>query len=423
MHSNISSHFDSHNVLNNAQHGFRKKRSCISQLIITLNDFADCLKSKQQIDAILLDFSKAFDKVDHEGLILKLEHLGVRDSLLAWIRSFLIGRNQKVLVDGVSSDPKPVLSGVPQGTVLGPLLFLVYINDISDGLSKGSQINLFADDGLLYRTINNIKDSEALQTDLNLLQKWEKEWKMEFHPQKCQLLRVSNKQNKILYNYKIHNIPIIETSSAKYLGVLIDSNLSWKSQYNYVNKKANHVLSLLKRNFHFCSTSVKSKCYTTLIRPIVDYGCEVWDPHFQTDIDFIEKIQKRAARFATNNYCMKSGNSSKNLSSLNWDTLENRRSKIKLTTFQNARLENIYIPLSHLKHNSSRTRAGGNGLTYSREFSPVDGHIYSFFPSVTRLWNQLPTEVKSCNDVDSFKININNIDIASLKSKAYPHKY
>ena len=183
------------------------------------------------------------------------------------------------------------------------------------------------------------------------------------------------------------------------------------------------ILSLLKRNFHFCSTSVKSKCYTTLIRPIVDYGCEVWDPHFQTDIDFIEKIQKRAARFATNNYCMESGNSFKNLSSLNFDTLENRRSKIKLTTFQNARLGNIYIPLSHLKHNSSRTRAGGNGLTYSREFSPVDGHIYSFFPSVTRLWNQLPTEVKSCNDVDSSKININNIDIASLKSKAYPHKY
>ena len=96
------------------------------------------------------------------------------------------------------SDPKPVLSGVPQGTVLGPLLFLVCIKDISGGLSKGSQINLFADNGLLYRTINNIKDSEALQPDLNLLQKWEKEWKMEFHPQKCQLLRVSNKQNKIL---------------------------------------------------------------------------------------------------------------------------------------------------------------------------------------------------------------------------------
>ena len=173
VHSNIMTHFDSHKILNNAQHGFRKRRSCTSQLINTLDNFADCLKLKQQIDAVLLDFSKAFDKVDHEGLILKLKHLGICNPLLEWIRSFLIGRSQKVIVDGMASNPKPVLSGVPQGTVLGPLFFLVYINDISEGLTEGTKISLFADDSLLYRKINSTNDSIILQKDLDALQRWE----------------------------------------------------------------------------------------------------------------------------------------------------------------------------------------------------------------------------------------------------------
>ena len=131
VHSNIMSHLEKNNALNDAQHGFRKKRSCVSQLITTLHDFATCLNNKEQIDAVILDFSKAFDKVDHEGLLLKLEHYGIRNSLLNWSRSFLLERKQKVLVDGKASSPTSVMSGVPQGTVMGTLFFLIYINDIS----------------------------------------------------------------------------------------------------------------------------------------------------------------------------------------------------------------------------------------------------------------------------------------------------
>ena len=128
-----------------------------------------------------MDFSKAFDKVDHEKLLSKLSSLGISDSLHLWIRSFLSGREQTVVVDGSSSTPAPVLSGVPQGSVLGPLLFLAYINDINKHLSEGTKIRLFADDSLLYRIIRTEEDSATLQKDLDTLQAWEIENKMEFH--------------------------------------------------------------------------------------------------------------------------------------------------------------------------------------------------------------------------------------------------
>ena len=220
--SSIMSHFDKFSILDDAQHGFRKNRSCVSQLIITLKDFADTLKNKEQTDAILLDFSKAFDKVDHLGLISKLEHYGIRGPLLEWTSSFLIGRKQCVVVDGKASTPTDILSGVPQGTVLGPLFFLVYINDISKNLSVGTKIRLFADDSLLYRTIRSPKDCEILQNDLNNLQKWEKLWKMEFHPGKCHLLQITNKNSPIHFNYKIHNTLLTKVDCAKYLGIIID---------------------------------------------------------------------------------------------------------------------------------------------------------------------------------------------------------
>ena len=207
----------------------------------------------------MLDFSKAFDKVDHKGLIMKLENLGIRGSLLSWISSFLFNREQVVLVDGRESEAKPVLSGVPQGTVLGPLFFLIYINDISKGLSKGTSLILFADDSLLYRQINSPEDCKILQNDLNTLQSWETKWKMEFHPHKCQFLRITNKKKHFIpFDYYIHNVKLNLTDSAKYLGVIIDEKLKWKQQYNHVFKKANKALAFLRRNLHSCPKHIKN---------------------------------------------------------------------------------------------------------------------------------------------------------------------
>ena len=179
IYSSIWHHLEEHNIICNEQHGFRAGHSCETQLLITIHDFAQNLNNRKQTDVILLDFTKAFDKVSHKRLCSKLAHYGIRGALLTWINDFLTGRTQRVIVNGCISDDTGVSSGVPQGTVLAPLLFLVYINDLPKNIV--SSVKLYADDVLIYRIINSEQDHMILQQDLNMLQKWADTWLMMFN--------------------------------------------------------------------------------------------------------------------------------------------------------------------------------------------------------------------------------------------------
>ena len=153
---------------------------------------------------------------------------------------------------------------------------------------------------------------------------------MEFHPNKCQMIRLTNKtEHIVIFKYNIHNVILQEFDSAKYLGVTIDSHLNWKSQCNNVSKKASFMLSFLERNFSKCPPKVKENLFNALVRPLLEYGCYVWDPYFDNQINRLEMINKRAARFITGNYKMIHGNTDKNMKSLGWSSLSQRRSKIK----------------------------------------------------------------------------------------------
>ena len=197
-------HLDNYSILHEAQHGFRKCRSCESQLILTIQDLAKGLDDSSQIDAILLDLSKAFDKVPHLRLLYKLNHYGVRGQVLKWVTAFLSGRSQSVVCEGLASTTKPVTSGVPQGSVLGPLLFLVYINDLPSCVR--STPRLFADDCLLYRRIYTPSDCDILQSDLGRSREWATTWQMCFNPAKCEVLRVTRRtKNVIQSSYYIQN--------------------------------------------------------------------------------------------------------------------------------------------------------------------------------------------------------------------------
>jgi len=177
------------------QHGFREKRSCESQLLMLVKNLFKSVYKKKQTDLILLDFSKAFDKVSHEKLALKIHCYGIRGPALIWFKGFLDNRHQSVIVNGSSSEPIPVSFGVPQGSVLGPLLFLININDVP--MNVKSKVRLFADDIALYLTISTSSQSEILQKDLDNLERWSHKWDIEFNPSKCQVIHITRSKNPI----------------------------------------------------------------------------------------------------------------------------------------------------------------------------------------------------------------------------------
>ena len=318
-------HVDKHSILSDCQHGFRARRSCETQLVTLQHDLASTLDKGVQTDMVVLDFSKAFDRVPHRRLLRKLHHYGIRGNTHQWITSFLLGRIHRVTVEGCSSDSVPVVSGVPQGSVLGPLLFLLFINDLPDKII--SKTRLFADDCIVYRPIYDKNDCAVLQQDLDALAEWESKWGMEFHPQKCSVLRVSRSRSPIIHSYKLKGHILITENTTKYLGVDLQTTLSWKTHIDRISKKANSMLGFLRRNLRSCSEDTKANAYFSMVRSNLEYCSSVWNPHQKDQIRKLEMIQRRAARYTTNRYRNTSSVSSM-LDHLQWESLESRRSKI-----------------------------------------------------------------------------------------------
>ena len=399
-------HLSRLNLLTDCQHGFRKQRSCETQLIITVDDLAKNLDANEQVDVILLDFSKAFDKVPHRRLLHKLQFYGVRGSLLCWIKDFLRDRQQKVILDGKASNIAPVVSGVPQGTVLGPLLILVYINDLPEGIT--STTRLFADDSIVYRKVRSVDDCFNLQQDLDRLQQWEKRWLMSFNQVKCEVLRVHKNRKPIDYTYTIHEQPLALVENVKYLGLNITKNLSWNKHIDIITKKAHNSISFLQRNLHTCPPKTKTQAYNTLVRPILEYSSVAWDPHTVSNTNKLEGVQRRAARFILNNYSHESSVTAM-LNTLEWDSLKVRRTRAKAIMIYKVIYKLVAIPSSSLISNKVTTR--GHQFKYIQPHARTGVYQSSFFPSSIRIWNSLPQTLLLRPTLDSFKEGLLSIPI------------
>ena len=275
---------------------------------------------------MILDFSKAFDTVPHRKLLHKLEAYGISGPILNWINSFLTQRSMCVVVEGEKSRPVEVGSGVPQGTVLGPLLFLCHINDLPERVT--SQIRLFADDCLLYRAINTANDHLRLQQDLNNLQTWAQEWGMKFNVKKCYLLSTLNKSSHF---YTIGDHILQQVQNNPYLGITFSEDLKWKTQIDNICKRANSNLGFLCRNLHHCPEPCRKNAYLALVRSRLEYGCCIWDPYLKGDIDKLEKIQRSAARYIKRDYRSRQEDCvTEMLKDLGLPSLEERRRQLRL---------------------------------------------------------------------------------------------
>ena len=212
---------------------------------------------------------------------------------------------------------------MPQGTVLGPLMFLLYVNDIGAKVSPQTTIKLFADN-CLYRTIDSVADANQLQQDLDSMVDWSNTWLMRFNAAKCHLFKITRQQKDHPTSYTIKGVQLQQIDHHPYLGVELTSDLTWKTHISNITSKANKILNLLRRHLYGCNQKVKSRAFTSLVSPHLEYSSSVWDPYFKQDISAIEKVQRKGARFVTGNYSHRDSVSSM-LDTLQWPPLQDRR--------------------------------------------------------------------------------------------------
>ena len=391
----LMDHLDRHNILTDLQHGFRRKRSCVTQLLTTTSDLAKHHNNNTQVDINILDFSKAFDVVSHRKLLAKLTHYGVCGPIHSWIQSFLTDRTQKVVIEGTSSGTAKVLSGVPQGTCLGPILFLCYINDIADGIQ--SQLRLFADDALLYRPIKSLDDHLILQKDLKHLEAWADKWDMKFNAKKCYVISAKRSGTKSQFRYDLCQHVLKEVATNPYLGVLLSNDGSFTPHIDSTCAKVSRTLGFLSRNLKACPEKLKTLAFNSMCRSSLEYAAQIWDPQQITVKEKLDKIQRRGARFVTRNYS-RSIRGEQIVKDLKWEDLSTRRKHSRLILFYQIINNQVAIPFVESQFIVPGSRGRFHTLSYNHT-----GYEHSYYPQTIRDWNSLPDKTRNSPSLETFK--------------------
>ena len=295
----IQDHIDTYGLANNQQHGFTKGRSCVTQLTNVLHTWHSILDLPRppRVDAVFLDMSRAFDKMPHHILLRGLAtDFNIRGTLWKWIYSFLSNRTQKVIFLGHASSWANVTSGVPQGSVLGPKLFNLFINSISSSVS--SHTALFADDMVLFRQIDSAEDEEQVQKDLDALLDWSHRNGMTFNPSKSKAMHITRKRRFQAPIYRLGDVPLSSAPSFRYLGVEISSNLTWNTHIESIVSRANRLLGFIRVMARGASTNAIFALYKALVLPILEYAIPAWYPTTCAQTQQLERVQRTATRLA-----------------------------------------------------------------------------------------------------------------------------
>ena len=411
-------------LINDSQHGFLPNKSCTTQMVPFSSNLAYALNKSSRVDVIYFDFAKAFDSVNHDIILQKLKNqFGIDGLLLQFIKSYLQGREQKVVVDSCSSGTLPVLSGVPQGSILGPILFVLFINDMHSVISPGTDIALYADDTKIWREIVLDQDQIFLQKDIDNLYQWSDVNKMNFHPDKCKVVAVTNK--RLTYElpfyehfYCLNGVILDYVDTETDLGVLINGKLNWNAQCFALARKANQRLGFVRRTCNFImSTEQRRILYISLVRSIFEHCSPVWAPQTAVALNVIDQVQKRAVKwilkepfssYSELEFLMKQR-------SLDLLPMKSKFVFTDLVLFYNIvyELVNIKLPNYVIKWESKdvlkSTRSthciaeGSDKLKFKCTVVPkVKSFENSFFVRTLKAWNNLPLTIRAIKCPNNF---------------------
>ena len=409
-------YLESNNLLCSQQHGFRSGHSCLTQLLHHFDDILENFLDGNDTDCIYLDYAKAFDKVDHALLIKKLSRYGIHPKMINWIESFLTNRTQQVVVEGQLSVAALIISGVPQGTVLGPILFLIFINDITQCVTS-SVIRCFADDTRIMKAISQTSNMSLLQHDLDGVTQWSIRNNMSLHEDKFEFLsHAVNRANALhqlpftseVYQYSTSKGILTPTQQLRDLGVTVSSNLSWTPQIKAMADKARQKAAWVLSVFHTRNSTIMLTLYKSMVRSLLEYCCPLWNPRKMSDIQELEGVQRTfTARIAGVQHLDY------------WERLK----KLAIMSLQRRRERYILLHMWKILNGSisndlgvqfvSRPRTGFKAVVPPLRSGAPAYHqsLYdnSFAVNGPRLWNCLPPNVNKMGEFVSFKRHLKSL--------------
>ncbi|CAF1064320.1 unnamed protein product [Brachionus calyciflorus] len=406
------------NLISSRQHGFMENKSCITNLLEILDFLTEAMNIGLPVDMFYLDFAKAFDSLLHKRLLFKLNKHGFDYKIIGWLRAFLSNRRQRVVMGNSMSEWVDVTSGVPQGSVLGPVLFIIFINDLVDLIK--SPCELFADDTKFGEILDEPSKHILLQETLNKVSEWTRLWVIALNEDKCKVLHFGHENPH--YKYTLNGIEIKDSDGERDLGIFFNCNLKWSTHINACVNKANSTLGLIKRTFKYHNAETISRLYKAFVRPQLEYVVQVKMPTLKKDIKTIESVQRRATKLVPH---FRNLGYHQRLEKLNLTTLEARRIRgdlIQMFKFSKGFDKiNWFNPVIFKNDslNGLRQCPRSHQLTIERQLVKNCEQRHNFFVNrISSIWNRLPKDIVESNTINVFKNKLDKLNLTSYHNNA-----